>query len=170
METGSRTVLPVARSEELIVEELPDEMLIYDLRTHRALCLNQTAALVWKHCDGKTSAGQLTRVLSEKIAGKIDPQVVWLALRQLERHDLLGTRVRFPPAAAEVTRRQMLSRLGVSAALTLPLILAISSPTRAQAASGGAAIGAACTSDSDCASGCCSANVCSDPAACGAGP
>ena len=31
---------------------LDDELLVYDARTHRGHCLNQTAAAVWKACDG----------------------------------------------------------------------------------------------------------------------
>ena len=46
---------PFARKREghLVIDELPDEVLVYDLDRHKAHCLNQTAALVWQHCDGK---------------------------------------------------------------------------------------------------------------------
>ena len=40
---------PRARTEGLVVTELPDELLVYDLERHRAHCLNPTAALVFKH-------------------------------------------------------------------------------------------------------------------------
>ena len=40
--------LPRARTSELIVKELPDETLVYDLANDKAHCLNHTAALVWK--------------------------------------------------------------------------------------------------------------------------
>ena len=40
---------PRARTEGLVVTELPDELLVYDLERHRAYCLNPTAALVFKH-------------------------------------------------------------------------------------------------------------------------
>ncbi len=53
---NSKQPLPVARHKNLIVKELPDETLIYDLDSDKAHCLNQTAALVWKNCDGTRSA------------------------------------------------------------------------------------------------------------------
>ena len=46
----------LARHDELVVQELPDEVLVYDLRKHKAHCLNQTAAFVWNHCNGQASA------------------------------------------------------------------------------------------------------------------
>ena len=45
MET-TRALMPRARQDELIVEELQDETLVYDLQRHKARCLNRTAALV----------------------------------------------------------------------------------------------------------------------------
>ena len=48
MET-TRALMPRARQDELVVEELPDETLVYDLKRHKARCLNRTAALVWQH-------------------------------------------------------------------------------------------------------------------------
>ena len=54
---SSRSKKPLARSEELVIEELGDELLVYDERTQRAHCLSATAARVWRACDGK---GRLT--------------------------------------------------------------------------------------------------------------
>ena len=50
--------MPRARQDELVVEELSDETLVYDLKRHKANCLNRTAALVWQDCDGQTSVSQ----------------------------------------------------------------------------------------------------------------
>jgi hypothetical protein len=38
---------PKCRQNELVVQELRNELLIYDLQTHKASCLNETSALVW---------------------------------------------------------------------------------------------------------------------------
>src|SRR2546423_15689116 len=46
---------PRARDARLVIQELPDELLVYDLERHRAHSLNRTAALVWRHCDWKKS-------------------------------------------------------------------------------------------------------------------
>ena len=50
----SEQYLPAARTSGLVVRELAEETLVYDEERHRAHCLNRTAALVWRHCDGKT--------------------------------------------------------------------------------------------------------------------
>ncbi len=47
--------LPLARKNELIIQELPEELLVYDLARHKAHCLNKTSAFIWKHCDGETT-------------------------------------------------------------------------------------------------------------------
>jgi hypothetical protein len=46
--TGKRH-LPRVRKKNLIIDELADEVLVYDLDRHKAHCLNRTAALVWKN-------------------------------------------------------------------------------------------------------------------------
>ena len=38
-------MLPEARQDGLVIEELLEEILVYDLKRHRAYCLNRTAAL-----------------------------------------------------------------------------------------------------------------------------
>jgi hypothetical protein len=63
---------------------MPDELLVYDLRSHQAHCLNQTAAFVWKRYDGRTGVTELAAMLSENLGAAISDDVVWLALEQLE--------------------------------------------------------------------------------------
>src|SRR5438128_5590484 len=80
---------PLARKEGLVIEELSDEVLIYDLDRDRAHCLNQTAAFVWQRCDGRKSAIDITRELSSTVSERLDDRIVWLALDQLRRNHLL---------------------------------------------------------------------------------
>ncbi len=44
----STAALPHGRKDGLVVKELGNETLVYDLERDEAHCLNQTAALVWK--------------------------------------------------------------------------------------------------------------------------
>ena len=55
-----------ARHDELVVQELPDEVMVYDLKSHKAHCLNKTAAFIWNHCDGETSVADLVTLLKEE--------------------------------------------------------------------------------------------------------
>lgn len=81
--------LPRARTKGLVISELDDETLVYDLERHEAHCLNQIAALVWKRCDGKTSVAKMTGVLQKKLDTSVDVDIVWLAIKQLQRFDLV---------------------------------------------------------------------------------
>jgi hypothetical protein len=51
---------PHSRTKELVVQELKGELLIYDLSTNKAFCLNETSALVWQLCDGKSSISEIS--------------------------------------------------------------------------------------------------------------
>ena len=57
-------VSPVARTESLIVKEVDGETLVYDLTTDKAHCLNETAARVWKNCDGRKNVSEISEALS----------------------------------------------------------------------------------------------------------
>ncbi len=153
METSESTV-PYARKAGLVVQELDDETLVYDTERDKAHCLNQSAALVWKQCDGKRPITEVARSL------ELDPQVVWYALGQLDKYHLLQEPVTLPDELAHITRRDFVKSLGlVAAAITVPIIISITAPTPAHAGSGGAS-GSACTDGSQCASGICLANTC----------
>ena len=48
-------IIPRARTDRLVIQDLPDETLVFDQLTNKAHCLNRTTALVWKHCDWRAS-------------------------------------------------------------------------------------------------------------------
>lgn len=82
-------VMPKARQAHLVVEELADETLVYDEDRHEAHCLNQTAAFVWKHCDGRTAVNRMARMLEGEMKAPVSNEVVLFALHQLEKSHLL---------------------------------------------------------------------------------
>src|SRR5262249_24599694 len=127
--------LPKAREEGLIIEPLGDELLVYDTRSHRSNALNATAALVWRHCDGKTSLPELARLLVAELGAPEDEALVLLALKRLATVKLLEEN-RLPEGAEKVTRRSVARRLALAGGMTalLPLVLSIVAPTAAEAA------------------------------------
>ena len=151
---------PRARSEGLVVREFDGEVLVYDLERHRAVCLNPAAAFVWRRCDGRTEVAALGRALGEELGTPHGAEAARLALEQLARDRLLGGDVRQAPAASRVTRRELIRRLGLAAAASLPLVTSVVAPTPAQAASG-LGPGQPCTSPLECQSGVCAGGVCS---------
>ena len=133
MKARDTQTLPSARKGQLVVRELPDETLVYDLERHEAHCLNTTSAFVWKHCDGQTTVEEMARLLRREFAAPVDDDVVWLALKQLRRLRLLeegSGRI----GMMKVTRRDLVRKY-LPAALALPVILSIPAPTAAQALS-----------------------------------
>lgn len=159
MEEKILNMQPRARAEGLVVRELPDEVLVYDLERHRAVCLNRTAALVWRHCDGRTSVARMSRLLAERLREPVADEVVWLALDQLGRDHLLRERVARPAELRGISRRELMRRLGLVAAVSLPLVTSIIAPTAAQAVSC-LPTGASCGAPADCCSGLCPAGTC----------
>ncbi len=157
-ETEGRQV-PHTRKDGLVVQELADEVLVYDLERHKAHCLNHTAAWVWKHCDGKATVADMARLLRAESNAPVGEEVIWLALDQLGQKRLLRTRVGWPKEVAGLSRREVLKQLGLAAAIALPLVTSIVAPTAQAAAScigaGTAPNGTTCISGSDCCSGCC---------------
>ncbi len=160
----TRALMPRARLDELVVEELQGETLVYDLKRHKARCLNRTAALVWRHCDGQTSVAEVAALLEEQFATPIDEAVVWMALDRLGRAHLLTEPVTLPADRAQYSRRQMLRTLRRAAgiSLLLPVIESIVAPLAA--AQGSCVSAAACTASSPpCAGG---APICGQPGKC----
>jgi hypothetical protein len=145
---------PIARKDELVIEELPEEILVYDTKRHKAHCLNQTAALVWKNCDGQTSIPDITRILQKESKVPVDDAVATLALEQLGKAHLLQEPLT-PPAGREgLSRREAVRRIGFAAAISLPLVTSIVAPTPTQAATC-LGTGAGCTTGAECCSGIC---------------
>ena len=134
---------PLARQNGLVVQEMPDEVLVYDLDTNKAHCLNHSAALVWKSCDGNNSVIDIVRQFESNGGGKVTEDFVWLAIDQLNENGLLDATV--APRFAGQSRRQVLKTIGLASMVALPVIASLVAP---QSALG--AVSCACTTDARC--------------------
>jgi hypothetical protein len=148
-----KNAAPRAREESLIIKTLPDEVLVYDLKADKAHCLNRTAAFVWNNCDGRKSVSEIARQLGKEFNAPVEDNLVWLALDQLEKFNLLEVGVTRPARLAGMSRRQMVRTLGL-VAVSIPVITSIMAPQPAQAATL-LPPGACCVNPGDCASGGC---------------
>ena len=128
MSQGS--ALPTARTTGLVVKTVSDEVLVYDLETHRAHSVNRVAAAVWRRCDGRRDAAVIAAELQREGTVPVTEEAVRYALGELGRARLLAG----PMAARSLTRRELLRRVGTAAAL--PVVTTIIAPTAAQAQSG----------------------------------
>jgi Coenzyme PQQ synthesis protein D (PqqD) len=159
MNGGHDQLRPCVRTDGLVVQALPDEVLVYDLERHKAHCLNHTAALVWKHCDGQTSVTEMVCMLEQEMQTPVPEDVVWLALQRLGKARLLVEQIRAPGGGDRMSRREVMRRLGWGAAVALPLVTSIVAPTAVEAATC-LPTASPCTTGAQCCSGVCAALLC----------
>ena len=122
--------------DQLVVEDLGAELMIYDQKRNRAFCLNQKAAFIWQRCDGKTTVGELAAKLAHSSGEAIDEKVVHFALQSLFQDGLLEPCTFEPVVPVGMTRRQVIQKIGVRAAVALPLVTALMVATPKAHASG----------------------------------
>jgi Coenzyme PQQ synthesis protein D (PqqD) len=129
----SSSQIPVARKEGLVIQDMADEVLVYDLTTNKAHCLNQTAAAVWKSCDGKRSVADISKLLNNINGGVVHEDLIWLAIDQLNEASLLETElvVNFN----NQNRREVLKKVSLAAVIALPIVTSLVAPTVASAGS-----------------------------------
>ena len=158
---------PRARRDDLVVKEMPDEVLIYDLQSDKAHCLNRTAALVWNYCDGRTTVATMAGRLKQELDIAVDERVVWLALDQLSKKNLLDEEILPPASMAGINRRHMMRAMGLAAVVAVPMVISIVAPVPAQAGSLGGT-GDPCCTGAQCASGLCNGagTGCNPPGTC----
>jgi len=124
---------PRVRTDGLVVRELAGELLVYDRDCNKAHCLNETAALIWKHCDGRTTVSNLRALLQEGNVAPVDEHVIWYALDQFAKDHLLQERLERPAGVGRLSRRELIQRIGLAA--SIPLVASVVAPTIFAAAS-----------------------------------
>ncbi len=146
--------VPVARKEGLVIQEMPDEVLVYDLDTNKAHCLNQTAAFVWKSCDGRNSVADITKLVGDNSGNAVPEDLVWLAIDQLSEKNLLANNLKANFNGS--TRREVIKKIGLAAVIGIPVIASLTAPTSVLAV-----VSCACTTVADCpAQTTCPQNAC----------
>lgn len=167
MKEKTRTAKPIARKQGLVIQELPDEVLVYDLDRDRAHCLNATAAFVWQRCDGRNTTAQIARTLGQQFDCAVDEKIVWLALDQLGKNHLLDRQPAPPPALLGMNRRAMVRAFSLAVFVAVPVVTSIVAPTPAGTVSCVADTGS-CTLNSQCCNNCCLSGTCRPISVCNA--
>lgn len=149
-DSGADSFVPIP-NQNVIVQDVFEELLVYDRERNIVRRLNRAAAAIWKQCDGRKNVGEIARAVAPQFEEPIDEQAVLLAIQLFTRSHLLSGRVPELARARGVSRRELLTRIGIAA---VPLVTSMAVPTAAQAASCFPATHA-CTSNSQCCSGIC---------------
>lgn len=127
--------LPLARKENLVVKELPNEMLIYDLANNKAFCLNETARAILDQCDGKTSVTEAAARVGKKFKTKISEDLVWVTVDQLNKAGMFKVEYKMPVETNRITRRKAL-QAAATLGISIPIVTSLIAPTAAHAQTG----------------------------------
>lgn len=142
---------PIARKDGLVLQEMPDELLVYDLETNKAHCLNETSAFVWHACDGNNSVSEITELFGNQSGERVPEELIWLAIDQLSSKNLLEKPMDLKSNGQ--TRREVIKKIGLATVIALPLISSLAAPTSVLAVG-------------SCAGGCSTTTPCANSTAC----
>ena len=156
----------MSRKNDLVVQEMDGEVLIYDLSENKAFCLNETSALVWQACDGNKSAAEISEFISQKLNSPANEDLVWFAIDQLKKEKLIENGDNLFDHFAGMSRRNVIKKVGLGTMIALPIVAGIVAPTsisaQSECAPGCTAqnlpANSPCTCNCECGSACCMAN------------
>ncbi len=144
---------PEARTEGIVTQEMPDEVLVYDLVSNKAHCLNSTAGMIWKSCDGRSTTAEIRAVVEKETGKSVSDDVILLAVDQLRSTNLLVSNEVIEQSG--LNRRELIKRAGLAAAIALPIVSSIAVPSNVMASASGLPAGSPCNSPIECTSGAC---------------
>ncbi len=124
---------PRSRSGDVVVQHIDGEILIYDLRIDKAYCLNPTSAAVWQHCDGANTVARIRELVSADLGSKVSDDLIFLALDQFRKTDLVDS-APFPISTIpELSRREIVKRIGAASLVALPILVSLTAPVAVHA-------------------------------------
>jgi hypothetical protein len=145
-------VAPKARTEDLVISHSDEEVLVYDKKVHHIHHLNNVSHAVWNLCNGRRPLAELRQLAEQQLGVQFDEDALRIALTKLHDIHLLSG-----PLPQELHLRRT-SRRGFNKrtiAGATAIIVSISAPSAAAAASNLRGQGEHCMNHSDCSSGYC---------------
>ncbi len=146
-------IKPLARRSDIVIQEIDNEILIYDLRANKVFNLNETSAIIWQLSNGNFTISEIADNLTQKLNSPINEEFVWLALDQLRKEKLVENETEISNLYEGTSRREVIKRVGLATVAALPIIVSITAPTSVSAQScvaGMAAVGCPCMANGDC--------------------
>jgi hypothetical protein len=143
-----RSTAPLARSEQLLVESVGEELVLYDVDKDEAHCLNPLAATVFAACDGSNDTALLAQLAADRLQRPVSPEDVDNVLAQLDEKALLT--VAAPRREGGMSRRGFVRRAALVGAAAVPVVASVAAPRNAWAVASCLSAGASCTGDSQC--------------------
>jgi hypothetical protein len=132
---------PVSRKADIVVQELGNEVLIYDLKIHKAFSLNETSALVWQACNGNRTINEISAQISAQLNSPVNEEFVWLALEQLKKENLIENEAEVSAPFEGMSRREVIRKVALTSLIALPIVSSLVAPMAVHAQSGVCAAG-----------------------------
>ncbi len=148
------SIKPSAKTTEILVQELDKELLVYDLQTNKAFCLNETSAFVWQMGDGTKTVAEISDSISQKFKSLVSEDFVRLALNELKRDGLLENVDELNMYFSTFSRREVIKKVGLASMIALPFITSVTAPSAVNAQSC-LPSRTACTSNNNTQGDCC---------------
>jgi hypothetical protein len=128
---------PLARKDDLVVETILNECVVYDSNNKRAHSLNSTVAWIWRHCDGLTDQQEMANQFGREFACEESLDLILSGIQQLQAADLLVSMPQDAASTMTAARPTMTRRSVVAAGSALaPIIASVLVPDAAAAKSG----------------------------------
>jgi len=115
---------PLARKRDILPENLPEEIVLYDKLNNRVHCLNKIATVVWESCDGTRTIDDLAHIVEAKLGAPADRDLVLQALAELEKADLLESGSEPISEARLTSRREAVGKFAMVASAMVATIVA----------------------------------------------
>lgn len=127
---------PLSRKKDLLTQETNGEVMVYDLKTDKAFCLNETSAIIWELCNGENSISDISAGLGKKLKSSASEDLVWLAIDQLKKDNLIANSEELENVSFEgMSRRDVIKKVGMGTMIALPIIAGLTAPKAVNAAS-----------------------------------
>jgi hypothetical protein len=110
-------IKPEARTDDLLIEELDDGVVVYDRRNDSAHWLDSAAAAVWRMSNAELTVGEIA------VRCELDEEQVTDVLERLDGIDLM-----VEPGVSRRTALRRIVRIGGTAVVLAPVISSIAVP------------------------------------------
>lgn len=163
---------PKTREKGIVIQNLDDEILVYDLESNKAFCLNKTTSAIWQKCTGELSVEAIVPEVQKDFGTSVTKELVALAIEQLKNDNLLESGENVSTILDGLSRREMVRRVGFMSVVALPLVSSLVAPNAINAMSvtcpaPGGAPTCPCTTNGSCDDNCCdmdNSGTCLSPA------
>jgi len=115
---------PLARKSDIFVENLPQEVVLYDKSNNKVHCLKETAAAIWESCDGTRTVDDLAHIVEAKFGPPSDRHLVLQALAELEKADLMQAGSGIVSDVELTSRREAVGKLVMAGSALVATIVA----------------------------------------------